>query len=193
MSDRETACAWAQEMIEAYVDGELSADKAARLESHLLSCPTCAEELALAKRVKRTLGDLPQQSCPDKIVDAVLARAAIESPAAKRHRVRAADVGRYTWVWRAAAIAAVVVLVGIGISVFRRPQPTGPPATLSPEELAFAEHQVKWTLAYVDAITRRSAFMVTDDVFETRVLPPIQRALAGVLEEEGASQERSDL
>ena len=190
-SDREMTCAQAQGRIEAYVDGDLPREEATTLESHLLSCATCAEELALAKRVKRTLKDLPRQSCPESVVDAVLARAGIQKTPVTHHpALRGAPVRWYARAWRPAALAATVLAVVSALFVLNRPQ--SPPQVLSQEELALAEQQVKWTLAYVDEITRRSVFTATDDVFERRVIPPIQRALVGIVETEGEAAEQPE-
>jgi anti-sigma factor (TIGR02949 family) len=161
----ETTCAWMLDMIEPYLDGEVSGEDASRLESHLLTCPACAEELAFAKRTQHTLRHLPQQRCPDSVVNAVVDRIGPERPAPQR---------------RHAAVAALVFAVAVAVLVGDRPSPP----SVTPEELALAEQQVKWTLAYIGEISRRTAFTVRDDVFESRIAPPVQRAFTHVLETE---------
>jgi anti-sigma factor (TIGR02949 family) len=176
----ETTCAWVLDMIEPYLDGEVSGEDASRLESHLLSCPACAEELAFAKRTQHTLRHLPQQRCPDSVVYAVVDRVGPDRPAAQRRRPQ---------VWRYAAVAALVLAVAVAVLVGDRPSPP----SVTPEELALAERQVKWTLAYVGEITLRSTLMATDDVFESRIAPPVQRAFTHVLETEDAVPEQSEI
>ncbi len=178
-SDEETTCAWARQVIEAYLDGDLTADEAARLESHLSGCQACAEELALAKRLNLALRDLPEQRCPDRIADAVLDRVGKEPRAARR------PAGWYPRVWRPAALAAMLLLVAITALVIKGAKP--PPPTVTPEEIVRAEQQVRWTLAYVGEIGRRSAFTVRDDVLESRIVHPIRKAFSDVFEEEPTS------
>jgi anti-sigma factor (TIGR02949 family) len=182
--DRETTCAWARQVIEAYLDGDLTADEAAKLESHLSGCQSCAEELALAKQVNLALRALPEQRCPDRIRDAVLDRVAKQRSAVRRS-VPVWTAGRHPRVWRPAAFAAALLVVVIAVLVQKGPQP--PPATVTPEELVRAEQQVRWTLAYVGEIGRRSAFTVRDDVFESRVVSPIRKAFSDIFEEESTS------
>ena len=185
MSDKEMTCAWAHEIVEGYLDGDVPADEAAKLESHLLSCQTCAEELALAKRVRLALRDLPEQRCPDSVADAVLEQVGDELAAAQQPEPRFWRGRWYQQVWRLAAVTAAVLAMVIVATPLNRSQP--PQFSVSPQELARAEQQVRWTLAYIGEIGRRSAFTVHDDVFESRVVPPIQRALTGILETEATS------
>lgn len=175
----ETTCAWVLDMIERYLDRAVSGEDASRFESHVLSCPGCAEELAFAKRTQHTLRHLPEQRCPDSVVYAVVDRIGPERPAAQRRRPQ---------VWRHAAVAALVLAVAVAVLVGDRPQPP----SVTPEELALAEQQVKWTLAYIGEISRRTAFTVRDDVFESRIAPPVQRAFERVLETEDAAPEQSE-
>jgi len=156
-------------MIEPYLDGEVSGEDASSFESHVLSCPACAEEMAFAKRTQHTLRHLPQQRCPDSVVYAVVDRVAPDRPASQRRRPQ---------VWRYAAVAALVLAVAVAVLVGDRPSPR----SVTPEELALAEQQVKWTLAYIGEISRRTAFTVRDDVFESRIASPVQRAFTHVLE-----------
>jgi len=175
----EITCARVLDMIEPYLDGELSGEYVSRIESHLLSCPTCAEELAFAKRTQHTLRHLPEQRCPDGVVYAVIDRVGPERPAPRRRRQS---------IWRHAAVAALVLAVAVAVFVGDRPSPP----SVTPEELALAEQQVRWTLAYVGEITLRSTLMAIDDVFESRIAPPVQRAFIRVLETEDAAPEQQE-
>jgi anti-sigma factor RsiW len=166
-------------MIDPYLDGEVSGEDASRLESHVLSCPTCAEELAFAKRTQHTLRHLPQQRCPDSVVYAVIDRVGPERPAPQRRRPH---------IWRHAAVAALVFAVAVAVLVGDRPSPP----SVTPEELALAEQQVRWTLAYVGGITLRSTLTATDDVIESRVAPAIQRALRRGMETEDEAPEQAE-
>lgn len=176
----EITCACVRDMIDPYLDGEVSGEDASRFESHLLSCPECAEELAFAKRTQHTLRHLPEQRCPDSVVYAVVDRIGSERPAPQRRRPQ---------VWRHAAVAALVLAVAVAVLVGDRPSRP----SVTPEELALAEQQVRWTLAYIGEISRRTAFTVRDDVLESRIAPPVQRAFTRVLETEDAAPEQPEI
>src|SRR5262245_4437410 len=59
--------AWTQESVAAYLAGGLSADEAARLESHARECPACAAALDTARRFDTGLNALfaCAQASPD--------------------------------------------------------------------------------------------------------------------------------
>jgi anti-sigma factor RsiW len=177
-SDQEKTCLWAQEVIDAYVDGELSAADTFRLESHLSACPVCAEELQLARRVKHTLRILPPQYCPDRVVAAALEEAESERAVTRKPRWQARFASWHQWQWRLAAAVAMALAIAVTITVFIRPQQ--PPTTMSPEELARAERQVKWTLAYVGHVSQSSASIVYEEVIESELEPLVKKGLSQI-------------
>ena len=87
-SELEIDCSWAQERIEAHLDGELAGVEVSRLEAHSRECPICAGELELAQRVHGGLRLLPLQRCPDPVVEEVCGRLRGELRARRRQRLR---------------------------------------------------------------------------------------------------------
>ena len=65
------SCGQAEDVIEAYLDGE-AGEASEALELHLAECPRCAEELALARTIKDALHALPQQRCPERVMAGAL-------------------------------------------------------------------------------------------------------------------------
>ncbi|MDB5295779.1 MAG: hypothetical protein JWO31_1762 [Phycisphaerales bacterium] len=63
------------ELLSAYHDGELSADRAREVAAHLEGCPTCAAELADLRRFSGTfrVADKPIGPAPDEWVDRLTA------------------------------------------------------------------------------------------------------------------------
>lgn len=179
--DQDTTCAWAQQLIDAYLDGDITAAETSKLEAHLSDCFTCKEELALAKRVKQTLRSLPQQHCPDRVIDATLEEMGDKTPVAERRRPWGSGARWYARAWRLAAIAAACIALVILALILKQPQqPVVTP--VSSEELIRAENQVKLTLAYLGYVSYRSTATLCDDVLESRIVPPMKRALTEVLD-----------
>jgi anti-sigma factor RsiW len=97
-----------------YVEGELSADRRAKLEDHLASCATCAEQVALVQAGKDALRESQLLQLPPARREAISnslpqRRAPGRSPLLSPRRV----VAFLTPV--AALAAAVVVLVSSGV------------------------------------------------------------------------------
>lgn len=178
-SDKETNCLWAQGVIDSYIDGELSGVEASRLESHLSACSVCTEELELARRVKSTLRDFPQQHCPDRVVAAALDQVESKAGPTKKYHPWAWVARWYGRRWQLAAVTAMFLTVLIAGLILMRPQ--RPTTTVSPEELARAEQQVKWTLAYVGHISQRSASIVYGEVIESELQPLMKKGLTQIL------------
>jgi anti-sigma factor RsiW len=95
-------CLTCEAMVDAYVDGELSARESAELEQALDLCPGCRRRLEAAREMSSLLRALPEEPAPD------LLRARIE-------RDLRAIAGRPRERLRWAAMAASLVLaIGIG-------------------------------------------------------------------------------
>ncbi len=95
-------CPTCEAMVDAYVDGELSASESADFEHSLAACPECRRRLEAARAMGGLLRDMPAEPAPD------LLRARIE-------RELRAIAGRPREPTRWAAMAAsIVVALGIG-------------------------------------------------------------------------------
>jgi len=176
---REIDCSWAQERIEAHLDGELPKGEVNGLETHLLECAGCAAELELAERVRGGLQMLPLQKCPDPVVEEVYERVRGELRATRRWRLREWLDSWRAPLWRPVAAALVVALMIGGTVTYQNREPE-----VSPAELARAELQVKWTLAYLSQMGRRTGDRVRDDVLREWVVEPIQNSVNRVMEAE---------
>jgi anti-sigma-K factor RskA len=107
------------------------------------------------------------------VVEEVYQRVRGELRARRRQRLREWLDSWRAPLWRPVAVAALVVVLAVGGTVtYQRGEPE-----VSPAELARAERQVKWTLAYLSQMGRRTGDRVRDDVLRERVVAPIQRSV----------------
>jgi anti-sigma factor RsiW len=67
-------CIDAKKMIDQYLDGELSPIRSRAFESHCTQCSSCANELALAKKIRKTLKAFPVVKAPKGFESKVHAR-----------------------------------------------------------------------------------------------------------------------
>jgi anti-sigma factor RsiW len=100
-------CPTCEAMVDAYVDGELTATESADFERALTACPDCRKRLDRARAVGNLLRDLPAEPAPD------LLRTRIERELRGiAGRIPAARLGeRMRWM---AVAASLIVAVGIG-------------------------------------------------------------------------------
>ena len=100
-------CPTCESMVDAYVDGELTATESAAFEAALPGCPDCRRRLEETRAMSGFLRDLPTERAPDllraKIERELRAISAVSRPAAPRQAMR----------WMAMA-ASLVVAVSIG-------------------------------------------------------------------------------
>ncbi|HZP98822.1 MAG TPA: anti-sigma factor [Reyranella sp.] len=103
-------CPTCEAMVDAYVDGELSAQESVEFERALESCPQCRRRLEEARAVSRLLRELPVERAPD------LLRARIERELRAISGQAAPRRARTTphWMKPAALAASLLVAVSIG-------------------------------------------------------------------------------
>ena len=160
--ERRITCARVQVLIEPYLDGDLTAARAARFESHLSACSGCHDELAAARTIRDALRALPHYACPETVTARVLQSAASQ-PRGAWSRLREAwreVMGGSVWrpAMAATGVAAVLLLVTL---LSQQPRHNGYTA----EELARAELEARWALAMVAQVTSRASGVAVGTVF----------------------------
>jgi anti-sigma factor RsiW len=95
-------CPTCEAMVDAYVDGELSATENAAFEQALAICPGCRARLEAARDMSRLLRDLPAEPAPD------LLRARIER---ELRAIAGRPNERVRWL---AMAASLIVALGVG-------------------------------------------------------------------------------
>ena len=179
-SEQKIDCAWALERIDAHLDGDLPHAEGADLEGHLQQCAACAGELELARQILGGLRALPLQRGPESVVEKVCEQARVDLGARRRQQLQDWLAAWHRPLWRPAlgAMLAAVLLVIVAVERWQ-PEPE-----FSAGELALAEQQVKWTMAYLGQLGRRTGHTVRDEVFRERVVAPIQKSVNRVIETE---------
>jgi anti-sigma factor RsiW len=133
-------CDEALDLLEPSLDGELPPGDAARLRAHLFGCPSCARELALARRIQGELRALPLSEVPSEI--RVLAGGG---------RVRA-------------LLAAAMLAMTVGGALFleqARFRPAPPPGP-STADVARATAEARFALAYIGKVSRHAGLDLRD-------------------------------
>ena len=106
-------CKTVRKKLNAYLDGELPAGVAVRVEEHVRGCPLCAEELAGLRRLGGVMDAAPRAETPEAFALSVL------RAAARRARARESKIIPIRWLSppllaRAAAVLALVFGVAVG-------------------------------------------------------------------------------
>jgi hypothetical protein len=92
------------DLLADHVDGTLSEHERAVVDAHLQTCARCREEVDLARRAVRALGELEEVPVPTGVTGRVVAEARAAAPAKTARR----DPNR-----RLAGLAAAAVIVGV--------------------------------------------------------------------------------
>jgi len=103
------------EQLSAYLDGELTAAEAKRVEEALRRDESLAEELAALRATRDLVRNLPRQGAPEDLADRVMAQAERLTLVGARGGEQAGRPMR--WVRYVAAAAVVVVAVGMGLII----------------------------------------------------------------------------
>ncbi len=97
-----------EDLLAGYVDGTLTEKERAVVESHLTTCETCREEVALARAAIPALAAIPDEPVPLGVVGPVLAEAR-----RRDERRIGSRLGRLQWGLGLAAAAALVVALAV--------------------------------------------------------------------------------
>jgi len=170
-------CEQVQRLLEAYIDGDLSADQHEALQSHLEACATCRREAVLASKVVDTLRALPEVPCPDYVVFAALqrmrARRRIDWRRILGLLARPITVPR----WRPIAGLALAVIIAAIVIVSQVTRKPARVEQFTAEDIRRGRTQVEWTLGYLDRVFQRTAITVRKDVLDERVAASMRWAL----------------
>ena len=169
-AERENMCSWTQERLDFYLEGELPAAEVGRLETHLKSCDACETVWAAVRQLERDLSGLPELHCPPQVLEEVEA----ERWAALRRRLQ-------QWfepLWRPALGFALVAVLAVLFSPKLQKEVAAPES----QEVALAERQARFALAYVARVSRRTGYTVRDEVIGQRVVAPMVRGAQSALD-----------
>jgi anti-sigma factor RsiW len=179
-------CRRVEDLLEAYVDGDLEPFEGRLVEAHLAGCATCREELALSRQVRQELRTLPHFDLPAADLVAIRRRTVGfgGNPGAPQGSwlgwLRGSWSGWGGWATAGATAALTVALV---LAWLWREPAVEPPTTtpVSQAEIREAEAQARLALAYLARASRRAGEELRDDVLAQRVLAPTQRQLRQTL------------
>jgi anti-sigma factor RsiW len=160
-SDQEPLCDEALELIEPYLDGDLSPAGSSGLRTHLERCPSCAAELELAAKIQRELRSLPQLDCPPEVLERVRNAGRGEVVPFRPRRVLGL---------RIVAAAAVLLLAVGGAALFLRFEQRR-------LEVAQATAEARYALAVLGKVTRRTGRNLREDVLQKRLVEPANRSV----------------
>jgi anti-sigma factor RsiW len=195
MAQREMrmSCRRAEVLMEAHLDGELPPRYRAAFDAHLAGCFGCQREVEHARRVREALRALPERFLDDAVTRRVQERLAAEprpkKPVDLGTRLRRWWGGRLVPGWQpmAAALAVLVVVVGLAHFLTRPPQEQ----QFTRADVRRAELQVQWLLAHLGEVSRQTTEVVKKDVIEDHVVSPTARATQSALDDAlGSSKSR---
>lgn len=108
--NRQTAHAFEDKLLE-FAYGELSAEDARAVETHVKDCTRCADELAAIGGVRTAYAELPQEPAPEAGLDSLLAYAHQQ---ARRNAAGPEPKRRWrTWLFALSGVSAILVVGGI--------------------------------------------------------------------------------
>ncbi len=131
-------CPTCEAMVDAYVDGELTATESAHFERALELCPECRQRLDSARTVGNLLRDLPAEPAPDLLrakIERELRGIAGRTPVARRSE-------RMCWMAMAASLIVAVSIGWAGGTLTGRSSNDTDALVASYLRVAMAEHPV---------------------------------------------------
>lgn len=185
------------DLLEAYIDGELSEFQTQQLEGRLQRDSELAQQLDLARRIRQELRALPHHACPPDVgntpVDFQAARRSLRPQVAQHMGEAQQRAGKPHASWRSTLrplLAAAAVLATVfalrptpETLIAPRLQSTAPETAVlaaegySAAEVAQAQEDVKRALAYLGQFGATASQRVQEDLVQQRWARPLQRLL----------------
>jgi len=166
-------------LLDAHLDGDLAPERGVRVEAHLAECASCRHELEDARRLRDTLRSLPQHTSTRATRQPVAVSQPAPPPTTPGRAVRRR--AQVTSFWRPLAVAALLAGVVFGaVRVLHRPVVE---SAVTAQDVARAELQVRWVMARLGEINRRTGARVREDVIEKGVVEPSARAVESALDQ----------
>ena len=154
--------AWLNDHLEAYLDGDLSAEETHRVETMLAEHPQWQEELTLAITIRDELRNLPRPACPPQLSAEVLGAVRRDAIQSRVDRINSFLRGIWTLPWQPVLVTMTVVLAVV-VFLVSRPAPIPTPGeNITQAEVDQALDEIKWTLGYVSKTSRMTGESVQD-------------------------------
>ncbi len=167
---------WAEDRIEAFVDGLLSWPERRRFEKIMASDESLADEVAVATRLRDALHSLDRPECPPHVQSAIDQALGRERSVSRfgddRWAIRVVLQKRRVARLALATVMVVVVVVG-AMALWRTNSQSEPP----PDDVQLALHDVKLALSYVSLAANETGHTLRTEVVGRNVIVPIRRAL----------------
>jgi anti-sigma factor RsiW len=185
------------EEVMAYLDGEISADRASEIAQHMQQCGECRELAAGFRNLSRELSAWEIETSPERLtneMNAEIAAAArmqpkqtpsapVELTPMERLIASIRSLRGQPWVWAGAgALAMALLVVAVAVPNFLRARPAAHMAAHEMElrelQKRMAQQQVAGSLEYNQADERYSASVNDKSAVATMPPPPPQRTSA---------------
>lgn len=118
-------CCEVENLLSAFLDGEVTAEEKEKIEAHLISCLKCQDELVALEQIKVLLGNLGTLEPPDGFHEQLMKRITYEREnkstvvTMDQHRQRKSLLGRWNKKWSiAASVASIALCLSMTFSQF---------------------------------------------------------------------------
>jgi hypothetical protein len=179
-------CTELDDVLEAYLDGDLPHEEHREVSGHLSGCESCRRKLALAERVASALRSLPQVRCPDDVAREMVRRVTEAGRTENERRAgwTAGIAGFLSQIlpspfpWKASLGLAAAILIVIAIAAYppshwvRSGQPH-----YTKNEIEQAKMVVGLAFGYVDHAARLAEKILEKEDVPDKVIVPIRKGL----------------
>ena len=171
-----TTCRDVDEVLEAYVDGDLSAEEQGKVEAHLAACSGCREKHAVALRVASEIRALPPRECPEHVARDALFRIREDRKGfAERLRDSLAPLRLQPSLKTAVGLAAAIVIL-IGLMAYPPWQWINGTGHPTQQEITQAKQVIGLAFGYVNHASDLAQKVLQKEDVPGKVITPIKRS-----------------
>jgi len=166
-------CAEVFDRLDAWVDGDLEASEASRMQAHVEGCSGCREEHRFAEEIRAELRGMPELDPPERVL------AAVQEAAGPTASERLNGVLGWLTLRPAQAAVGVAAVAILLLAIVPRSERSQPQYT--DREIRRATAETRLALAYVGNAARRAERGVRKKVLEEREFAATVRGISRTL------------
>ena len=164
-----------RELLDDFLDGDLSRSEKSKIKRHLKGCPECRSELMRQRKTENYLKRLPLIHCPDSVIKQIERLTFGNGEGHRKYRRFSLSLSP-TWRWVPVGLAATAVII---LLIFYPSLERDDPGSVSysQEEVMEAKNKAKWSLAYIAKTVNRTEREVVENVLLKDVPKTLRKSI----------------
>lgn len=166
-------CYQFQTQIQQWFDGELSVEATAQMQDHLARCSACRQKYQQQKAIATALHQLPQKSCPNRVIRASYLQILRRQVSLWLKNLRAARWRIFPALQYGLVVGILLILVVLTTKHLLQ-KPVHHTPQYNAEQIKRGLEDAEWALSYLLYATQKSQLILQKEIMPQKIAAPIK-------------------